>query len=98
MQVALIAQAELGSTIKRLHRSHRYLCAIQSPVTERVAVYASETQGVDALTEARTDYPHGVVLGEYEYLSQDAIAALLAVHADPRAEGMRHLGRVIAPA
>lgn len=98
MQVALTTTQDLGPTIKRLHRSHRYLCAIQSPVTQKVAVYASETQATDALMAARTDFPHGTVLGEYEYLSKEAIESLLRTHADPMAQGMRHLGRIIAPA
>jgi hypothetical protein len=95
MQIAIAANpAELAAAVRRFHKDHRFLCAIENPVTKKIALYASNSAAVDALIEARTDFPKGEVVGEYEYLSNAAIAALAATRGNPVAQALRHLGTV----
>lgn len=69
MQVAKTTPSELASTIRRLYKSHRFLVAVET--LSGIAIYAGETTATDTLIEARTEHPYGVILVEWEYLSNE---------------------------
>lgn len=77
MHIATLSDpVALSRAVAHWHKVHRFLCAIRHPVTQKLHLYASDASAYDALLEARTDLPKGVVEGEYEYLSRETLARM----------------------
>lgn len=93
MQIATVSDPlELARTISRLYKDHKFLCAIEKPFGG-IAIYATDTSAVETLIQARTDYPKGEIVGEYQYLSPEFLRALRqgTLTGDPVAEAFRNL-------
>jgi len=83
---------DLALAVKRFHKEHRFLCAMQKP-DGPIHLYGSN-EPMQALIEARTDHPLGTVIGEYEYLPMENLHALAAQAQDPLSRALRSLGEV----
>lgn len=96
MQLAQVPAHDLAAAVARHHKEHRFLAAIENPLTGRIALYGTNTAQVDALIEAKTDYPKGEIRGQWEYLAPEFIRELRtnALRRDPVAAALKHLGQI----